>query len=361
MVSSNALCSICYIDTVSTGLRPCNHLFCDCCLKIYIEDHIYNKSTDIACPEFKCHMKLNIVFVMKYLTSNALFTIYCNKLVQNIILGDENLKQCPTPNCSHIAVQKMEKIQRINTSIIPSVVSCVCSKSWCFGCQNEEHWPASCELFERYHQQLKDDVGTILNQYGEIYRTNVQYRKCPFCGSSIIKNGGCNHMNCSICGKDFCWKCLKKLQRDKCEKVIGSEKTFTSLDLVYQPTSATVQVFRDAMKYKIKRKELSMLKTKLKLKKPTSSLLNPNSLRAIVNESLMIIDECYKVFEHCTLHRVNKKFKNIRCQNYMSLVCLYTSMLSDEISNKNLSEINKKRVIECKECLQNVIKKMIGL
>ena len=361
MVSSNALCSICYIDTVSTGLRPCNHLFCDCCLKLCIEDYIYNKSTDIACPEFKCHMKLNIAFVMKYLTSNALFTIYCNKPVQNIILGDENLKQCPTPNCSHIAVQKMKKIQRINTSIIPSVVSCVCSKSWCFGCQNEEHWPASCELFERYHQQLKDDVGTILNQYGEIYRTNVQYRKCPFCGSSIIENGGCNHMNCSIRGKDFCWRCLKKLQRDKCEKVIGSEKIFTSLDLVYQPTSATVQVFRDAMKYKIKRKELSMLKTKLKLKKTTSSLLNPNSLRAIVNESLMIIDECYKVFEYCTLHRVNKKFKNIRYQNYMSLVCLYKSMLYDEISNKNLSKINKKRVIERKECLQNVIKKMIGL
>ena len=243
---------------------------------IYIEDHIYNKSTDIACPEFKCHMKLNIAFLMKYLTSNALFTIYCNKFVQNIILGDENLKQCPTPNYPHIAVQKMKKIQRINTSIISSVVSCVCSKSWCFGCQNEEHWPASCELFERYQQQLKDDVGTILNQYGEIYRTNVQYRKCPFCGSSIIKNGGCNHMNCSLCGKDFCWRCLKKLHRDKCEKVIGSEKIFTSLDVVYQPTSATVQVFQDAMKHKIKRKELSMLKTKLKLKKTTSCLLNPN-------------------------------------------------------------------------------------
>ena len=148
---------------------------------------------------------------------------------------------------------------------------------------------------------------------------------------------------------------------DKCEKVISNLKIFTSLDLVYQPTSTTVQVFRDAMKFKIKRKELSMLKTKLKLKKTTSSLLNPNFLRAIVNESLMIIDECYKVFERCTLHHVNKKFKNIQCQNYMSLVSLYTSMLCDEISNKNLSEINKKRVIERKECLLNVSKKLIGL
>ena len=80
---------------------------------------------------------------------------------------------------------------------------------------------------------------------------------------------------------------------------------------MYQPTSATFQVFRDAMKHKIKGKELSMLKNKLKLKKTTSCLLNSNSLRAILNESLMIIDECYKVFEYCALHFVNKKFKNV--------------------------------------------------
>ena len=140
---------------------------------------------------------------MKYLTSKALFTMYYNKLVQKIILRDENLKQWPTPHCSHIAAQKVKRIQTINRSIIPSVVSCVCNKSRCFGCQNEEHWSASCELFERYHQQLKDDVRTILNQYGKIYRTNIQYRTCPFCRSSVIKNGGCNHMNCSICGKDL--------------------------------------------------------------------------------------------------------------------------------------------------------------
>ena len=37
---SNALCLICYIDSVSTGLRPCNHLLCDCCLK-YTYIYIY--------------------------------------------------------------------------------------------------------------------------------------------------------------------------------------------------------------------------------------------------------------------------------------------------------------------------------
>jgi len=35
-------------------------------------------------------------------------------------------------------------------------------------------------------------------------------KMCPNdkCGRPIEKNQGCNHMNCKICGADFCWMCL---------------------------------------------------------------------------------------------------------------------------------------------------------
>lgn len=32
---------------------------------------------------------------------------------------------------------------------------------------------------------------------------------CPGCGSRIEKNGGCNHMSCSVCRRQFCWVRLK--------------------------------------------------------------------------------------------------------------------------------------------------------
>ena len=33
-------------------------------------------------------------------------------------------------------------------------------------------------------------------------------KKCVQCEKYIEKNGGCNHMTCKLCGKEFCWLCL---------------------------------------------------------------------------------------------------------------------------------------------------------
>lgn len=35
-------------------------------------------------------------------------------------------------------------------------------------------------------------------------------KKCPGCGRSIMKNGGCSHMTCP-CGTHFCWICLERV------------------------------------------------------------------------------------------------------------------------------------------------------
>ena len=32
-----------------------------------------------------------------------------------------------------------------------------------------------------------------------------KWRQCPHCGMATIKNGGCSHMKCGLCKKDYCW------------------------------------------------------------------------------------------------------------------------------------------------------------
>ena len=41
----------------------------------------------------------------------------------------------------------------------------------------------------------------------------VQVKRCPACHYPIEKNGGCPHMTCSRCHKQFCWLCRADWQR----------------------------------------------------------------------------------------------------------------------------------------------------
>ena len=41
-------------------------------------------------------------------------------------------------------------------------------------------------------------------------------KQCPDCGIYIEKDGGCNHMNCDLCGYEFCWACLRDMSAEGC-------------------------------------------------------------------------------------------------------------------------------------------------
>lgn len=48
---------------------------------------------------------------------------------------------------------------------------------------------------------------------------NLFCKSCPSCGISIEKNEGCKHMECIICGDNFCWLCMQpynKHQDNEC-------------------------------------------------------------------------------------------------------------------------------------------------
>lgn len=62
------------------------------------------------------------------------------------------------------------------------------------------------ELFERYQESLQETENAP--DSGEL-QENENLKKCPSCTGFIMKNGGCNKMECSTCNTLFCWACKK--------------------------------------------------------------------------------------------------------------------------------------------------------
>jgi hypothetical protein len=108
---------------------------------------------------------------------------------------------------------------------------------WCFGCQKDAHWPASCEEAESFRNKC-DDYETLKKTYGLPGRiSSVQVKRCPFCSDPIEKSHGCQHMSCR-CGNDFCWECLSPWDGHNWEKCDGSRKELEDVELAFDFGSA---------------------------------------------------------------------------------------------------------------------------
>ena len=47
---------------------------------------------------------------------------------------------------------------------------------------------------------------------------------CPKCGYGTERSGGCDHMKCSQCKKEWCWVCGGNFHSNKCRKIYNQEE-----------------------------------------------------------------------------------------------------------------------------------------
>merc|ERR1711896_93125 len=47
-----------------------------------------------------------------------------------------------------------------------------------------------------------------------------KYKPCVSCGKYAEKNSGCNHITCSFCRAEWCWKCLQIYKKNEKGKYI---------------------------------------------------------------------------------------------------------------------------------------------
>eukprot|EP01083_Nonionella_stella_P084254 233181_1 len=195
-------CSVC-LDDVSandTFSIECGHsTVCKPCWIDYLRDAVKTKHCiNLTCPQHKCRVIIHrqtweILISDPYPKEFERYLRFCD---EHFIEHSKDYIFCPGRGCDLI----------YNSEIgVAKEICCVsCSYRFCYKCQNDAHFPASCHMGNAWitkSSSESENIAWIL----------AKTKKCPSCRIHIERNQGCNHMTCRPhvggCGHEFCWLC----------------------------------------------------------------------------------------------------------------------------------------------------------
>ena len=335
-----SICPICYSVDTLTCIDGCQHYACDVCWRTYINTKISSAHYTISCPQMECDHKVDNITILCFL-DYRLISIFIQKYCELHIQHTSGRKFCPTRDCPMIAVcetsNSLEKLENIISNI--PCVHCDCNLSWCFNCQNDDHWPSSCIANESYQILKKKEYNVMFDNYGRMNVTEVFYKTCPKCKNPIWKNGGCDHMSC-LCGNNFCWRCLRPLLHHdvvKCESTGDVLVTLSGLDLI-DGGSRKHHMQRKAIQFCAAAKQASNLKRfKIKGHQKMS-----NSIEIIMKKTITLLINGYTLLENLSVANsvCQSKHTSARILRFVDMFNFLLKLLQTSVDVKDLSMIN---------------------
>ncbi|KAG2392024.1 hypothetical protein C9374_013509 [Naegleria lovaniensis] len=226
-------CPSCFCDDVPMRKNPvCGHKFCEPCWRGYLEVKIKETAglgqTRINCME--CNTALTQDFIFSFFKNAKSFNAkrederikmkYIENRVDTYVNDHFLVTRCPNaPGCKCV-IKKTVDIPLHKVRCVP------CDTLFCFQCGKAPHYPATCEMFEEFSK--KSSSMTEGASYDFIQKNT---KPCPKCKRLINKNGGCNHMTCSMCRHEFCWLCFGNWNNHNFENCKEKIVQFTSTTL----------------------------------------------------------------------------------------------------------------------------------
>ena len=188
-------CMICYDHSTVYSALGCGHTFCNDCYSTFLEHKIADEGHSCIfarCPHGECNLLVSDQMVRSLLPEGEKLQQWRRAALLERSFVDENpnIKWCPASDCT--CAVKASKGQL--------GVRCLGKHRFCFDCMLDDHRPCTCDDLKRWLIKCKDD--------SETYNWLMSNTKsCPKCGTSIEKNGGCNHITCRKCSHEWCWLC----------------------------------------------------------------------------------------------------------------------------------------------------------
>ncbi|KAK7133825.1 hypothetical protein R3I94_015625 [Phoxinus phoxinus] len=192
-------CRICLDDKQIMPLHCCKKAVCEECLKRYIISQVHVGRAHLVCPITECSGYLEESLVIPHLTSEELAKY---KYFLELSRLDSSTKPCP--QCSLFTSLKGHS-QQTSTKIEHKYkIQCtMCQFVWCFKCHAPWHEGLKCRDYKKGDKLLRHWASVI--EHGQ---RNAQ--KCPRCKIHIQRTEGCDHMTCTQCNTNFCYRCGEK-------------------------------------------------------------------------------------------------------------------------------------------------------
>lgn len=186
-------CRVCLEGKSIAPLPCCRKAVCDECLKLYVSSQVRVAKPYISCPIPECSGYLEEGMVISHLANDDVAKYrYFLELSQL----DSSTKPCP--QCSQFTSLKEHHPTRSEHKY--KIQCSNCQFVWCFKCHAPWHNGLKCRDYRKGDKLLRSWASVI--EHGQ---RNAQ--KCPQCKIHIQRTEGCDHMTCTQCNTNFCYRC----------------------------------------------------------------------------------------------------------------------------------------------------------
>ncbi|KAL2829279.1 hypothetical protein BDW59DRAFT_38650 [Aspergillus cavernicola] len=199
-------CQCCYDEAPANRCVPCEgtnlHFFCFTCIRKSAETQIGLMKYEIKCFDFSgCQAIFARPHLKEVLGSSLMEKL--DSLQQDDEVrkaGLDGLEDCPF--CDFKAVLPPVEEDREFRCENPS-----CQVASCRLCKEKSHIPLTCE-------ESKKDKGLTERHEVEEAMSKALIRNCPKCSVKIVKEFGCNKLQCPQCRTLMCYICQKDITKD---------------------------------------------------------------------------------------------------------------------------------------------------